>query len=93
MMKVHEVMEELEIVNPLGLHARASSKLVSLANKFQADVYLAKGATEVNAKSMLGVLMLAAAKGTRVRLRCVGADAPACMEALAGLVRAGFGEI
>ncbi|HRI08058.1 MAG TPA: HPr family phosphocarrier protein [Nannocystaceae bacterium] len=93
MSKAQEVAEELEIVNPLGLHARAASKLVSLANKFGSDVYLAKGETEVNAKSMLGVLMLACAKGSRVRLRCVGADAQACLEALAGLVRAGFGEI
>ncbi|MBK8266028.1 MAG: HPr family phosphocarrier protein [Nannocystis sp.] len=93
MNKAQEVAEEVEIVNPLGLHARAASKLVSLANKFQSDVFLTKGETEVNAKSMLGVLMLACAKGSKVRLRCVGVDAAACNEALVKLVRAGFGEL
>lgn len=93
MSKAQEVAGELEIVNPLGLHARAASKLVSLANKFHADVWLAKGETEVNAKSMLGVLMLACGKGSVIRLRCVGVDAPKCHEALSELVRGGFGEI
>ncbi|MCA9638184.1 MAG: HPr family phosphocarrier protein [Myxococcales bacterium] len=93
MSKAQEVAGELEIVNPLGLHARAASKLVSLANKFQSDVWLAKGETEVNAKSMLGVLMLACGKGSKVRLRCAGGDAAKCFDALAELVRGGFGEI
>lgn len=88
-----EVRAELEIVNPLGLHARAASKLVSLANKFTSDVYLARGETEVNAKSMLGVLMLACGKGSKIQLRCVGADSPACLAGLSDLVRSGFGEI
>ena len=88
-----EVRAELEIVNPLGLHARAASKLVSLANKHASDVYLARGETEVNAKSMLGVLMLACGKGSKIQLRCVGTDAPTCLAALSDLVRAGFGEI
>ena len=91
--KSHEVAGDLEIVNPLGLHARAASKLVSLANKYSSEVFLGRGDTEVNAKSMLGVLMLACAKGSTVQLRCVGADAPACHEALSTLVRDGFGEI
>jgi len=88
-----EVSGDLEIVNPLGLHARAASKLVNLANKFGSEVFLARGETEINAKSMLGVLMLACGKGSVVRLRCVGSDAKACFEALAALVRGGFGEI
>lgn len=88
-----EVVGEHEIVNPLGLHARAASKLVNQANKFGAEVFLARGETEINAKSMLGVLMLACAKGSVVRLRCVGADAQPCHDTLAELIRGGFGEI
>lgn len=91
--KSQEVADDLEIVNPLGLHARAASKLVNLANKFSSEVFLARGDTEINAKSMLGVLMLACGKGSVVRLRCVGSDAQACHDGLAALVRGGFGEI
>ncbi len=91
--KSQEVAALLDIVNPLGLHARAASKLVNLANKFSSEVFLARGDTEINAKSMLGVLMLACAKGSKVRLRCVGSDAQACHDALSELVRGGFGEI
>jgi phosphocarrier protein len=91
--KSQEVAGDLEIVNPLGLHARAASKLVNLANKYSSEVFLGRNGTEVNAKSMLGVLMLACAKGSVVHLRCVGVDAPACLESLSTLVRDGFGEI
>ena len=91
--KAHEVAGELEIINPLGLHARAASKLVSLANKYSSEVFLAKGETEVNAKSMLGVLMLACGMGTTIRLRCVGSDAQRCFDGIAELVRGGFGEL
>jgi phosphocarrier protein len=82
----------LTIVNKLGLHARAASKFVSLANTFDADVYLSVGDREVNAKSILGVMMLAASKGTQVTLRCTGKQANACYDALAALVTGGFGE-
>ena len=84
---------ELEIVNQLGLHARAASKLVSLANKFKASVWVGKDGTEVNGKSILGVLMLACAKGSKITLRCEGPDGEAAYEALAKLVVEGFGEL
>jgi phosphocarrier protein HPr len=80
------------LVNKLGLHARAASKFVALANKFDAEVYLAAGTREVNAKSILGVMMLAAAKGTELRVRCVGEQAAAALTALVALVAGGFGE-
>lgn len=83
---------QITIVNKLGLHARAASKFVGLANKYEADVWLAVEDREVNAKSILGVLMLAAAKGTQVSLRCEGAQAEAAYDALAALVADGFGE-
>lgn len=83
---------EFEIVNKLGLHARAASKLVNTANKFKSDVWIAREGTEVNAKSILGVLMLACAQGSRVSLRVEGADAAAAFDALSKLIKGGFGE-
>ena len=83
----------LEIVNPLGLHARAASKLVALANAYSADTFIAKDGHEVNAKSILGVLMLACAQGSHIELRCEGADAGDAWAALSALVQDGFGEL
>ena len=83
---------ELTIVNTLGLHARAASKFVGMANKYDAEVFLTVGQREVNAKSILGVLMLAASKGTTVQLRCEGTEAQEAYDALAELVTGGFGE-
>ncbi|MCA9683690.1 MAG: HPr family phosphocarrier protein [Myxococcales bacterium] len=84
---------EQEIVNPLGLHARAAAKLVGLANKYESEVWIGKDGQEVNGKSILGVLMLAAAKGTIITLRCEGGDAPDAYRAIEDLVKDGFGEI
>lgn len=84
---------EFEIVNKLGLHARAASKLVNLANKFKSDVWIAREGTEVNAKSILGVLMLACGQGSRIILRVEGADAGAAFDALSKLIKSGFGEL
>ncbi len=83
---------EFEIVNKLGLHARAASKLVNLANKFKSDVWIAREGTEVNAKSILGVLMLACGQGSRIVLRVEGADANAAFDAVSKLIKGGFGE-
>lgn len=84
---------ELEIVNDLGLHARAASKLVALANKFDAEVWVGNNGREVNAKSILGVLMLAAAKGSTVTLRCEGTQGEQAFSELSRLVEDGFGEL
>ena len=84
---------EFSIVNDLGLHARAASKLVALANQFDADVWVGREGQDVNAKSMLGVLMLACAKGSVVSLRCEGKAASAAYEAIASLINDGFGEL
>ena len=83
---------EHEIVNDLGLHARAASKLVKLANDFEAEVWVGNGAHEVNAKSILGVLMLACAKGSRVTLRTEGKQERDAYDALSKLIADGFGE-
>ena len=88
-----EAKGEHVIVNDLGLHARAASKLVALATKFDADVWVGHGGREVNAKSILGVLMLAAAKGTSITLRCEGPQGQEAYDALVKLVEDGFGEL
>lgn len=84
---------DLEIVNDLGLHARAASKLVRVANEYDADVFVGHGGREVNGKSILGVLMLACAKGSTISIRCAGPQAPEAYAALGELVRDGFGEM
>jgi phosphocarrier protein HPr len=83
---------EVTIVNELGMHARAATKFVQLAAKFQADVLVEKDGQEVNGKSIMGVLMLVASKGSRVRIRTRGAQAEEAARALAQLVRDRFGE-
>lgn len=80
------------IVNALGLHARAAAQLVKLANRFQCDVFLVKDGQEVNGKSIMGVLMLAATQGSVVTVRTEGGDAEPALKALGELVNAGFGE-
>jgi phosphocarrier protein len=86
------VERELEIVNRLGLHARAAAKFVKVASGFASEITLARGAREVNGKSIMGVMMLAAARGTRLRLRAEGPDEEAAVEALSRLVAERFGE-
>lgn len=80
------------IVNRLGLHARAAAKLVTLANKFASDVRVRKEQREVSGKSIMGVMMLAAAQGTELTLIAEGDDAAAALDELAALVAARFGE-
>ena len=89
---VKECSKELEIVNALGLHARAASKLVSVANRYHSEVWVGSGDQEVNGKSILGVMMLACARGMKVSIRCVGEDAEDALSAICDLIRDGFGE-
>jgi phosphocarrier protein HPr len=83
---------EVEIVNKLGLHARASAKLTQTASKFAADVWLSRNGRRVNAKSIMGVMMLAAGKGSRVAIETDGADADQALAALVTLIEDKFGE-
>jgi phosphocarrier protein HPr len=83
---------EVEIVNKLGLHARASAKLTQLAGGFQCEVWMARNGRRVNAKSIMGVMMLAAAKGSKVMIETSGADEEQAMAALADLIAQKFGE-
>ena len=80
------------IVNTLGLHARAAAQLVQTANRYRSEVQVTKDGAQVNGKSIMGVLTLAAAKGTEILVVCDGEDAQAAMEALASIIEAGFGE-
>jgi phosphocarrier protein HPr len=86
------LQREVEIVNKLGLHARASAKLTQIAGRFQADVWLSRNGRRVNAKSIMGVMMLAAAKGSTVLVETDGADEAGAMEAVAALIAERFGE-
>ncbi|OLE18121.1 MAG: phosphocarrier protein HPr [Betaproteobacteria bacterium 13_1_20CM_3_63_8] len=83
---------EIEILNKLGLHARASAKLTQLAAKYQCDVSLARSGRKVNAKSIMGVMMLAAGKGSRIMLETDGPDETEAMDAIAVLIGDCFGE-
>ncbi len=80
------------IVNSLGLHARPAAEFVKVANRFAANIVVRKDDLEVNGKSIMGMMMLAAECGSSLLIRADGDDAEAAVEALVGLVAAGFGE-
>ena len=83
---------EIEIINKLGLHARASAKLSQLAAQFPCEILLSRNGRQINAKSIMGVMMLAASKGSSVTLEANGADESVAMEALVSLINNRFGE-
>ncbi len=82
----------LTIVNKLGLHARAAAKLVQLASSFESEIQVKRQKREVNGKSIMGVMLLAASKGTEIELTVSGADETAALEKLVALVENRFGE-
>lgn len=84
--------KNIEIVNKLGLHARAAAKLVSTAGQFTSEVLLRKDHQEINAKSIMGVMMLAASMGTVLTLKTSGPDQQQAMDALVALISDKFGE-
>jgi phosphocarrier protein len=86
------ISEEIEIINKLGLHARAASKLVSLAGQFRSDIHLTNQGNRVNAKSIMGVMMLAASQGTTLTLEVDGGDEQPCAQALRELFNNRFDE-
>ncbi|HEX2829895.1 MAG TPA: HPr family phosphocarrier protein [Burkholderiales bacterium] len=86
------LQREVEIINKLGLHARASARLTQVAGRFEADVWLSRNGRRVNAKSIMGVMMLAAAKGSTVLLETDGADEGDALDAVAALIAERFGE-
>ena len=86
------VEKDCVVRNKLGLHARPAAKLVQAANRFQCDVTLTKDGQDVNGKSIMGVLMLAAAQGTSVHVKAEGVGAAAAVEAILALFEKGFDE-
>lgn len=81
-----------DIVNKLGLHARAAAKLTHLASGFHSEIWISRAGRRVNAKSIMGVMMLAAECGSQITIRADGPDAEQALSALAELVASGFGE-
>jgi phosphocarrier protein len=87
------VQREVEIVNRAGMHARPAAEFVKIAGRFASDIRVEKDGLEVNGKSIMGVLMLAAERGSRLRLSAKGRDAEDAVNALSDLVRRGFEEM
>jgi phosphocarrier protein HPr len=84
--------QDILIINKLGLHARASTKLTQTASQFKSDIWIERNGRRVNAKSIMGVMMLAASKGSTVTLEATGEDEALAMEALMALINNRFGE-
>ena len=83
---------EAEIINKLGLHARAAAKLTQLAGRFKSDIWLSRNGQRVNAKSIMGVMMLAASKGSSIGIEASGEDENEALQALVDLIGSCFGE-
>jgi phosphocarrier protein HPr len=86
------LQQEAEIINKLGLHARASAKLTQTAGGYASDIWLSRNGRRVNAKSIMGVMMLAADKGSKIVIETDGADEAVAMQALQNLIADRFGE-
>ena len=86
------ISTEVEIINKLGLHARASTKLSQTASKFASEIWISRNGRRVNAKSIMGVMMLAAAKGSVVTLEANGTDEQTAIQAMTDLIANYFGE-
>jgi phosphocarrier protein len=90
--KKQVVSKIFTITNKLGLHARAASQFVQMANSFKSDIYVEKDGQEINGKSIMGILMLAATKGSKIAIRAEGDDASEVIVAIEELVTSKFGE-
>jgi phosphocarrier protein len=90
--KIQMLRNDFLIINKLGLHARASALFVKTASRFTSDVKLAKEGVEVNGKSIMGIMMLAASKGTTITLSVNGIDEEETMQTIGDLITNGFGE-
>ena len=86
------IKQDIEIINKLGLHARASTKLTQTASQFGSEIWIERNGRKVNAKSIMGVMMLAAAKGASIKIEADGVDEAAAMAALHALINDYFGE-
>ena len=87
-----QVERSVQIVNEAGIHARPAAEIVKTASRFKAEITIVKDGLDVNAKSIMGVMMLAAECGSTVMLRAIGDDAQAAVDAIAAVIESGFGE-
>jgi len=85
------IKQNITIINKLGLHARAASKLVNCASQFESDVFIGRNGNRVNAKSIMGVMMLAAEQGSLINIKATGPDEAEAIQALSELVEGNFG--
>lgn len=86
------VSKTVKIVNTLGMHARAAATFVKLANRFESEIFVTKGKTRINGKSIMGLLMLAAGQGTKIEVQAIGPDCDQALSKLVKLVSNGFNE-
>ena len=89
---MEELSEQMVVVSPMGMHARPAAKLVQTVLPFASEVYIQHNGLRVNAKSIMGLLMLAAAQGSRLTVTCKGPDARAALDAVRKLFASGFGD-
>ena len=87
-----KLVKEIPIVNRLGLHARPAAMFVRIASRYRCEVWVAKEGEEVNGKSIMGLMMLAAGQGSKLQIRCEGADADKAMDELEELIKSRFNE-
>jgi phosphocarrier protein HPr len=87
-----KIEKEVTIVNRLGLHARPAAMFVRIASRHRAEIWVSKEGEEINGKSIMGLMMLAAGQGSKLRIRCDGPDADKAIEELEELIKAGFNE-
>jgi phosphocarrier protein len=90
--RVQKVEKDIAIVNRLGLHARPAAMFVRIASRYRSDVWVSKEGEEVNGKSIMGLMMLAAGQGSKLHLRCEGPDADKALEELEELINSKFNE-
>ena len=87
-----KIVKEISIVNRLGLHARPAAMFVRIASRHRCEVWVSKEGEEINGKSIMGLMMLAAGQGSKLQIRCEGADADKAMEELEELIKSRFNE-
>jgi phosphocarrier protein HPr len=90
--RVQKIEKEIPIVNRLGLHARPAAMFVRIASRYRSEIWVSKEGEEVNGKSIMGLMMLAAGQGSTLKIRCEGPDADKALEELEALVNAKFNE-
>ena len=87
-----KIEKDVPVINRLGLHARPAAMFVRIASRYRAEIWVSKEGEEVNGKSIMGLMMLAAGQGSKLRIRCEGVDAEKAMEELEALINAKFNE-